>query len=66
MMVRAKNVAIDPVYWHYGVKWPFGVVMEYDLADAEYAAIHVDPRFSVEPAVASESAAEPERKRKGR
>lgn len=48
MKVRAKNIAINPVYWHYGVKWPIGVVMEYDLPHADCAAIQADPRLEVE------------------
>ncbi len=56
MKVRAKNIAIDPVYWHYGVKWPFGMVMEYDLADGDCVAIASDPRFEVEKATSDKPA----------
>ena len=48
MKVRAKNIAINPVYWHYGVKWPIGVIQEHDLPELDCAAIAADPRFEVE------------------
>lgn len=48
MKVRAKNVAIKPHYWHYGVRWPHGEVVEHDLADVDYASIQTNARFVVE------------------
>lgn len=47
MKIRAKNTKVNPVYWAHLRKWPFGIVMDYDVTDQELAEIKADDRIAI-------------------